>query len=34
MGEILGADIMVTYSKWPREWQKEADWLHFKRKEV
>lgn len=31
MGEILGADIIVTYSKWPREWQKEADWLRFKK---
>jgi predicted dehydrogenase len=31
MGEILGADIIVSYSKWPREWQKEADWLRFKK---
>jgi predicted dehydrogenase len=31
MGEMLGADIIVTYSKWPREWQKEADWLRFKK---
>ena len=31
MGEILGADIIVTYSSWPRQWQKEADWLRFKK---
>ena len=31
MGEILGVDIIVTYSSWPRQWQKEADWLRFKK---
>ena len=31
MGEMLGADIIVTYSSWPRQWQKEADWLRFKK---
>ena len=30
MGEMLGVDIIVTYSSWPRQWQKEADWLRFK----
>lgn len=30
MGDILGADIVVTYSAWPREWQKAADWLRFR----
>ena len=31
MGELLGVDIIVTYSSWPRKWQKEADWLRFKK---
>ena len=31
MGEMLGVDIIVTYPSWPREWQKEADWLRFKK---
>ena len=30
MGKLLGVDIVVTYSTWPRQWQKEADWLRFK----
>lgn len=30
MGEVLGADIIVTYPAWPREWQKSADWLRFR----
>ncbi|KIN71120.1 Gfo/Idh/MocA family protein [Sulfitobacter guttiformis] len=30
MGDILGADIVVTYAAWPREWQKAADWLKFR----
>ena len=29
MGAAAGADIVVTYAHWPREWQKEADWLRF-----
>ena len=29
LGEMIGVDIIVTYPKWPREWQKEADWLRF-----
>ena len=31
MGSLFGVDIVVTYSKWPRLWQKEADWLRFKK---
>ncbi len=31
MGKILGVDISVSYSSWPRQWQKEADWLRFKK---
>jgi predicted dehydrogenase len=31
MGDMLGVDIIVTYSSWPRDWQKEADWLRFKK---
>ena len=30
LGDMIGVDIIVTYPKWPREWQKEADWLRFK----
>ena len=30
LGEVVGADIIVTYSAWPRAWQKEADWLRFR----
>ena len=30
MGDIVGADIVVTYAAWPREWQKAADWLRFR----
>lgn len=29
LGEVVGADIVVTYGAWPREWQKAADWLRF-----
>lgn len=28
-GEPRSADIVVTYSQWPRAWQVEADWLRF-----
>ncbi len=28
---MLSVDIIVTYFSWPREWQKEADWLRFKK---
>ena len=30
VGELLGIDIVVNYSAWPRAWQKEADWLRFR----
>ena len=29
LGDLLGADIVVTYAAWPRQWQKAADWLRF-----
>lgn len=30
LGELVGADIVVTYAAWPREWQKAADWLRLR----
>lgn len=30
MGALQGADIVITYSAWPRAWQKAADWLRFR----
>ena len=30
MGTLLGVDIVVTYPDWPRQWQKDADWLRFR----
>ncbi len=30
MGDVVGADIIVTYAHWPRDWQKAADWLRFR----
>ena len=30
MGDLLGVDIVVTYSDWPRLWQRDADWLRFR----
>lgn len=30
MGDILGADMVVTYADWPRAWQRAADWLRFR----
>ena len=30
LGILLGVDIVVTYQAWPRQWQKEADWLRFR----
>ena len=29
MGRPEGIDIVLTYPDWPRDWQKEADWLRF-----
>lgn len=30
LGEIAGADIVIHFSQWPRDWQIEADWLRFR----
>jgi predicted dehydrogenase len=30
MGDLVGVDIVVTYAEWPRDWQKDADWLKFR----
>ena len=30
LGDLAGADIVVTYAHWPRDWQKAADWLRFR----
>ena len=30
LGDVVGADIVVTYANWPRDWQKAADWLRFR----
>ena len=30
LGDLMGIDIVVTLSSWPREWQMAADWLRFK----
>ncbi len=30
LGELAGADIIVTYAAWPRAWQQAADWLRFR----
>ena len=30
LGELRGADIVLTYTDWPRAWQKAADWLRFR----
>jgi predicted dehydrogenase len=30
LGNLLGGDIIVTYPTWPRNWQKQADWLRFR----
>jgi len=29
LGQLVGADIFLTYAQWPRLWQQEADWLRF-----
>ncbi len=29
-GPLLGIDIVVNYSSWPRAWQVDADWLRFR----
>ena len=30
LGQIMGADIIVHFSRWPRDWQADADWLRFR----
>lgn len=30
LGDLVGADIVVTYANWPRQWQRSADWLRFR----
>jgi predicted dehydrogenase len=30
LGELMGAEIVVSYSAWPRAWQREADWLRYR----
>lgn len=30
LGDVVGADIVVTYGAWPRAWQVAADWLRFR----
>ena len=30
LGDVVGADIVVTYANWPRDWQKAAGWLRFR----
>ena len=29
LGDLMGVDIIVTYSQWPRRWQQAANWLRF-----
>jgi predicted dehydrogenase len=29
MGDLAGADILLSYANWPRAWQHSADWLRF-----
>lgn len=30
MGDLVGAEIILTYGAWPRAWQRAADWLRFR----
>ncbi len=30
LGKIMGADIIVHFTRWPRDWQADADWLRFR----
>lgn len=30
LGELVGVDMVVTYTNWPRPWQVAADWLRFR----
>lgn len=31
LGALAGADIVVSYAAWPRQWQVAADWLRFRK---
>ncbi|SDY71583.1 Gfo/Idh/MocA family protein [Citreimonas salinaria] len=30
MGDLVGAEIILTYGAWPRAWQQAADWLRYR----
>ena len=30
MGDLVGAEIILTYGSWPRGWQQAADWLRYR----
>ena len=30
LGDLVGADIILSYARWPRDWQQTADWLRFR----
>ncbi len=30
LGDLIGVDMVVTYTNWPRPWQVAADWLRFR----
>ncbi len=30
LGRIIGVDIIVHFTRWPRDWQADADWLRFR----
>ena len=30
LGELVGIDVVINYSAWPRAWQVKADWLRFR----
>jgi len=30
LGDVVGAEIIVHFSAWPRDWQQQADWLRFR----
>jgi len=30
LGEIAGIDVIIHFSRWPRDWQADADWLRFR----
>ena len=29
-GPLIGADILVHFRRWPRDWRTDADWLRFR----